>query len=811
MLLTLTLLLAPANPPKPDYDKDVLPILKQHCLKCHGADEKIKGGLNLTSRKAVLAGGDTGPAFDEKKPADSLLLKAIRYKDEAYQMPPKGKLPDAELTILEAWIADGLTMPEGKEIEGHKPKGGVVTEEAKKYWAYQPVRKPAVPEGSASNPIDRFLDATLAGKTLAANGAADRLTLARRLAYDLHGLPMSPAEVDAFVADKTGDAWEKLIDRLLDSPRYGEKWGRHWLDVVRYAETNGYERDGIKPNAWRYRDYVIKSFNDNKPFDRFVREQIAGDELFPGQAEAIVATGFYRLGTWDDEPADPLLARFDGYDDLVATIGQGFLAMTFNCARCHDHKVDPIPAADYYRMVAFVRDVRPFSETRNVVSKFSQTDVTPVERRRIYEAELKERQAQIEKLVARMTELEDAAIKRMPAEDQRAAEGLDRPQVVVKVPGKLTEEEKQTYNWLKSQKNQLERKPVPNQDMALSVNHCDVTPPKTHVLIRGNPATPGKDEIKPGFPAVLGLPEPTATPTKTSSGRRTVLANWLVDPANPMTARVFVNRVWQHHFGRGLVGSPNDFGKLGEKPTHPELLDWLAATFVESGWDVKALHKRILTTAAYRRSSKANATAIAADPQNLMLWRFPMRRLGAEEVRDSMLLVSGQLDLAMGGPSVYPKIPPEVLAGQSVPGQGWAYDPKNPARGNRRTVYVHVKRSLQVPVLANHDQADTDSSCPVRYTTTVPTQALGMMNGEFSNEQAAAFATRLAKDAGDDREAKAKLAIRMTTGRPATADDVVRDLAFIDQLKAKHGLDDAKAWTQYALMLLNANEFMYLD
>lgn len=810
MMLTLALILA-ADPNADVYEKDIKPIFVQHCFKCHGAEEKIKGGLNLTQRKAIVAGGDTGPAFDAKSPSDSLLLKAIRYKDEAYQMPPKGKLPDAEIAKIERWVREGMKMPDSADSIPAKSKGGVVTEQAKKYWAYQPVTKPSVPAGNGRSPVDRFLNSALQAKGLTPNGPAEKRTLARRLAFDLTGLPLSPDEVDAFVNDQSPDAFARLVDQLLASPRYGEKWGRHWLDVVRYAETNGYERDGIKPNAWRFRDYVIRSFNANKPFDRFVMEQIAGDEIYPGDTDAVIATGFYRLGTWDDEPADPLLAKFDGYDDLVATIGQGFLAATFNCARCHDHKVDPIPTSDYYRMVAFVRDVRPFSESRSVVSKYSQSDVTPIERRKVYEAELKERQTQIEKLTADMTKLEDEAIRRMPAEDQRASEGLDRPRVVEKVGRYFNEQEKSAYNKLKSERNQLQRKPVPSQEMALSVNHCDVKPEITTILIRGNPTTPGKEEIKPGFPAVLGLPEPAITPTKSSSGRRSVLARWLVDPKNPFTARVFVNRVWQHHFGKGIVASPNDFGKLGDKPSHPELLDWLAATFVESGWDIKKLHKMILLSDAYQRSSAVSDKALSADPTNTLLWRYPMRRLGAEEVRDAMLWASGLLDLTMGGPSVYPKIPPEVLAGQSVPGQGWSYDPKKPEAGNRRTVYVHVKRSLQVPVLANHDQADTDSSCPVRYTTTVPTQALGMMNGEFSNEQAKALAARLEKETNGDRTALVRRGILLTAGRPASEAEVKRDLAFIEELTSRYKLPPEKAITQYALLLLNANEFVYLD
>ena len=797
------------------YESVVKPVLAANCLKCHGAEEKIKGGLNLTVRSEIMKGGDTGPAFDAKNPKDSLLLKAVHYKDEAYQMPPKAKLADQDIAVIEKWVLAGLPMSETKAAAAdHKPKGGVVTEEAKKYWAYQPVTKPAVPAGDAANPIDRFLDAARSAKGLKPNPPAGKVALVRRLYYDLTGLPPTPAQVDAFVNDSSPKAFESLIDSLLASPHYGEKWGRHWLDVVRYAETNGYERDGPKPNAWRYRDYVIKSFNDDKPFDRFVKEQIAGDELWPGDADAITATGFYRLGTWDDEPADPKLALFDGYDDLVATIGQGFLATTFNCARCHDHKVDPIPAADYYRMVAFVRDVKPYSQTRSVVSGTSQTDITPGPRKSVYDAEVKEREAAIERLKATLKPIEDAAIKKMPPKDQLAVDDGKRDDVVRRAGPFVAETQKAEFESLRKQLVELQRKPQPAREFALSVNQCDATPATTYVMIRGNPNTPGKDEVKPGFPAVLGLPTPEipdAHKGAKSSGRRTVLANWLASPTNPFTARVFVNRVWQHHFGKGLVGTPNDFGKLGEKPSHPELLDWLAATFVEGGWTMKALHRRILLSDAFRRSSEGTEANLNADPTNAMLWRFPMRRLNAEEVRDSMLAVSGSLDVTPFGPSVFPKIPPEVLAGQSVPGQGWAYDAKKPGAGNRRTVYVHVKRSLQVPVLANHDQADTDSSCPVRYTTTVPTQALGMMNGEFSNERATAMAARLTKDAGPERANQITLAIRLTTGRTPSDAEVAKDAAFVESLAAKHALTTERAMQQYCLLLLNANEFIYLD
>ena len=349
------------------YEKEVLPVLRQHCLKCHGENpERLKGGLNLATRAGVLAGGDTGPAVDLAKPEASLLVKAIHYKTDDYRMPPKGKMPDKEVATLEKWVKDGLPVPAdllGGEVAKAPPKG-VVTEEAKKYWAYQPVKRPQAPEITnpkfeITNPIDAFVAAKWEAKGLKPVAPAEKAVLVRRAYYDLTGLPPTPEEVDAFVKDADPKSWEKLIDRLLASPHYGEKWGRHWLDVVRFAETNGYERDGIKPYAWRYRDYVIKSFNDDKPYTQFIQEQLAGDEMPGFNPDAVVATGYYRLGIWDDEPADPKQSLFDGYDDIVATTGQAFLGTTFNCARCHDHKADPIPQTDYYRLVAFFRDIKP--------------------------------------------------------------------------------------------------------------------------------------------------------------------------------------------------------------------------------------------------------------------------------------------------------------------------------------------------------------------------------------------------------------------------------------------------------------------
>jgi hypothetical protein len=799
------------------FANEVLPILQANCHKCHGGESKVRGGLRLTSREAVLKGGDTGPAVSLEKPEESLLLQAIHYKD-GLEMPPTGKLPPKEIETLTRWVKAGVPWsPGAAAVPGAEEKKGPITDAARTYWAYQPVQRPAVPPVKntawVQSPIDAFILARLEAAGLQPNPPADRVALVRRVYYDLIGLPPTPEQVDAFVTDPSPRAYEKLLDQLLASPHYGERWGRHWLDLVRYAETNGYERDGPKPYAWRYRDYVIKSFNDDKPFDRFLREQLAGDEIDRDNPEAVIATGYYRLGLWDDEPADPAQARFDDFDDIVATTAQVFLGMTMNCARCHDHKIDPIPQKDYYQLVAFFRDIPPYSDTRSVRSRFNLTDLSPPEVRAKYEQQEKRREARRAELTAALTKLEDEAIKKMPAEDQRAAEGPDRPQVVRKVPQFLPPDQAAAYARLKAEIDSFRRRQEreSDRDLALSVNNCLVNPPPTHVLIRGNTHAPGA-RVEPAFPTVLGqaVPRiPVPADGARTSGRRTVLADWIASPGNPLTARVLANRLWQYHFGRGIVASANDFGKFGVPPTHPELLDWLADELVRGGWKLKRMHKRILLSSAYQMSSRGHAVALRTDPANGLFWRFNMRRLSAEEVRDSILAVSGVLNPKGGGPSVYPPIPREVLAGQSVPGQGWGK--ATPAEAARRSVYVHVKRSLLVPILSQHDQADTDSSCPVRYTTTVPTQALGMLNGDFTHEQAAAFAARLQREAPDNLEAQVRRAIRLTTGRDPATEEVKQDVAFVRELQAKDKLSGLDALAHYCLMTLNTNEAIYLD
>ena len=685
----------------------------------------------------------------------------------------------------------------------------------KSFWSFQPVKRPAVPEVKnkqwVRNPVDAFVLAKLEAKGFAPAPPAERGTLLRRAYYDLIGLPPTPAEVEAFLADKSPDAYEKVIDRLLASPQYGEKWGRHWLDLVRYGETNSYERDNPKPNVWRYRDYVIRSFNDDKPYDRFVKEQLAGDEM-PEAAtnpDCVIATGYYRLGIWDDEPNDRLQAKYDGLDDIVATTGQAFLGLTVDCARCHDHKIDPIPQADYYRLMSFFHNIDPYN---NGGRGDEVPIVTTLAQRQSEEAKARERDVRKRELDALLDETQKNFVQLLSGEPGRGKIDPREVQNLLKKEGArvLGKDRYEQYKGLKKQREALDQRD-PGKEMALCVSEPSGVAPETFILLRGNANVTGV-KVEPGFLKVLGTPDPVIPPAPRGAktcGRRTVLANWITSADNPLTTRVIANRVWQYHFGRGIVRSPNNFGIQGDKPTHPELLDWLASELVKDGWKLKPLHQLIMTSNAYRMSSVGDPKALAADPQNDLLWRFDLRRLTAEEIRDSILAVNGTLNPKMFGPSVYPTIPSEVMAGQSMPGKGW--EKSTPSEAARRSVYVHVKRSLRVPILEAFDGAETDRTCPVRFVTVQPTQALGMINGSFLNEEAVKFAARLKKEAGDDVPKQVALALRLATGRAPTEPEIARGLELIESLKKQDGATPEVAMKYFCLMVLNLNEFVFVD
>ena len=875
------------------------------------------------------------------------------------------------------------------------------------WWAYRPLQRPPVPavpaelQSRAQNAIDAYVFAGLAARGFSPAPEADRHTLLRRLTYDLTGLPPTAAELEAFVADTSPDAWMRVVDRLLASPQYGVKWAQHWLDLVRYAETDGYERDRKKPFVWRYRDWVVDAFNADMPYGDFVRRQLAGDELPDRKVADLIATGYYRLGVWDDEPTDREQHRYDDLDGIADTTARATLAISMGCARCHDHKKDPLSHKEYHSFLSFFENVRPydlvartvpadgahqrqqaelaaFHATReaataglrlraeaawNALSAVQQRERLEAARAGLVAAypgdrgnavqvldDVGERHGAMAGQVVQVeghrgqamrfdgddhfvlpllvhesftvtfhvrsthrgagrnedprwfagTGLVDAEVSGIVRDwgiawlgDGRVAAGTGDPEsfvasasglhdgnwhhvaftrdmatgrIALFVDGVLCEQAVGNQAALdapprivvgrgqpggrgfEGDLDELQfhgraltaaevaamafdlpggvaigpdlagdpalaklagmRRPDLDTVEVLAVAEHGPKAPTAFVRMRGNVHAKG-GEVAPGFPSMLGASVvPPVPATASSSGRRTALSQWITDPTNVLTWRVIANRIWQHHFGRGLSRSTNDFGRLGDAPTHPELLDWLATELLARGQSLKAMHRLLLGSATYRMASTGDARALAVDPLNNTYWRFDRRRLTAEEVRDSILAVTGELRLELGGPSVYPPMPAEVLATASRPEDAWGQS--TPEQAARRSIYVHVKRSLPEPLLASFDRADTDGSCPVRFVTVQPTQALTLLNGDFAQRRAAAFADRLQREAPDLRSRLA-LGLRLISQRPAVDADVDRMFALARDLRADHGRDDALVLQRCCLVLLNTNAFLFLD
>lgn len=800
------------------YREKVLPILKASCFSCHGPESELKGELFLGNRDGLLEGGESGPAIALESLESSILLEAINY--ESYEMPPKSKLPDAEIAILTEWVKMGIPVPADAEFarpDGHGVNPAtLVNDETKKYWAFRPVANPPVPlvkdSNWITNPIDNFVLRKLEAASLSPVAAAEKTKLIRRAFYDLTGLPPSIADIEAFTNDQSDNAFEKVIDRLLDSPQYGERWGRHWLDVVRYAESNSYERDGTKPFIWRYRDYVIKSFNEDKPYTQFIKEQLAGDEFEPRTPDSIVATGFYRLGIWDDEPVSQKQALYDDLDDILLTTSQVFLGLTMNCARCHDHKIDPIPQKDYYRFLAFFSGVQRYGVRSH--ESVEDNSIGPIainmdeEKRAELGKQLDREMVQHDRKINFVERKLQGLLTPPEKEDFKAVEvriDLARKYIGKGISKQLVADYEQAVN----RKKEIQDTRPEGIAQALIIKEIGKTPRDMFVLVRGNANVEG-DKVEPAFPSILSPPKPVikVPATGRSSGRRTALANWIASENNQLTARVMVNRIWQHHFGRGIVASSNNFGNIGDKPTHPELLDWLATQFMQGGWKLKDMHKLIMMSSTYRMSSQSSAKELAADPANNLHWRFDMRRLSAEELRDSVHAANGSLNLTMGGPSIYPIIPAEVLAGQSRPGAGWGTSSEQERA--RRACYIFIKRSLVEPLMADFDFADVDSTCPVRFVTTQPTQALSLLNSDFMNRQAAVFASFLKKEAGDDPVRQVTLGLTRITQRRPAQHEIDRGIELIETLR-KDGVSADTALKYFCLALYNLNEFLYLD
>lgn len=784
------------NPPADepiDFAREIRPILAKHCYSCHGVDTK-EAGLALHEFDLATAETDSGVrAVVPGQPDQSEMIARITSDDPSVRMPPEGEgLSPSQVDKIRRWIASG------GEYSAH--------------WAFLPLSDPAVPivDGNAAtgNPIDAFIDEKLKKRGMARSPVAEPRELLRRLYFDLVGVPPDKATSDRFAANPTTTEYERIVDDLLSDTRFGERMARGWLDVVRYAETNSFERDGEKPNAYKYRDYVIDAFNKDKPYDQFLREQIAGDELPAPNAETLTATGFYRLGIWDDEPADPALARMDEFDDLVTTISQGMLGLTMNCARCHDHKIDPIPQKDYYQLVAFLRDVTSYG-ARGDQKANSQILISTPEQI----AKTRSLRSEIKNAERKMRDLENAGISKMSEEDRVAADSPDRNKVIdAKLESHLSPEQWAEYQKLKSDleatRKELEAMPV---DARLGLARCEVNPPKTHVLLRGSPEALG-DEVEPGFPSIFGesapqIPEPL--PDQKSAGRRLILANWLTNPENRLVGRVIVNRLWQHHFGRGIVRSANNFGQMGDVPTHPELLDFLARELVRNNWSLKAIHRLMVTSETYRQNSRGTPESIAADPENNYFSRFNTRRLSAEEIRDTVLAVTGRINYSMHGPSIFPDVSDDVKAGQSVPGSGWRKSSEQEQA--RRSIYIHIKRSLVPPELSVFDYPETDVTCEARFLTTQAAQALNMLNGQFLQKHATHLARFADESVGDSLEKQLRFTIENLYSRPATDDEIQRATKRIALLKNKFSLTEKQAFREYCVVLFNSNEFVYLD
>ena len=705
-----------------------------------------------------------------------------------------------------------------RAAETAKPKE--FTSSQKNWWAFQPVVKPAAPavrdKAWTKTDIDAFILAKLEEKKIAPNAPADRATWLRRVTLDLTGLPPTLEEAQAFLADNSAQAYEKVVDRLLASPRYGERWARHWLDLARYADSEGFKADETRPNVWRYRDYVIRAFNEDKPYDRFVKEQIAGDELYPGDPEALIATGFNRNFPDESNAANLMLRRQELLNDVTDVVGYTFMGMTVACARCHDHKFDPILHKDYYRLQAFFANTRiddeaSLSSSRQKTAyeeKYARWDAETREIREQMQAVLKPaRDAFYEERMSRFPEEIQAVIrmdpaKRNPYQWQMALKAA--PQVTFsddQIEAKLKGDAKAKYRALEKQLAKFDGIKPAELPIAQAMTDHGTDSPKTFVLSGGAYDSP-QQEVEPGFLTILDKSDAKITPMAGSSGRRAALANWLSSPQNPLTARVIVNRIWHYHFGKGIAGSPSDFGVMGERPANKELLDYLATTFVEDGWSIKKLHRRIVLSATYRESSGFQEASAAVDPQNKLNWRYNRRRLEGEAIRDSMLATAGALNTKMYGPGVFPPLP----AGMVTRG-GWAKH-EDSADAARRSIYIFVRRNTRYPMIEAFDMPDTHESCARRNNTVTPMQALELMNNDLVAGWSREFARRVHNDSGLTEDAQIDRAWKIAYLRSASPEEKKLAAEFLQKQQAA---GSASPFSDLCHALLNSNEFLYIN
>ena len=773
------------------FEKEVRPILASRCYPCHGpAAAEPQAGLRLDSLAGMLEGGRSGPALVPGEPTRSLFIHAINH-DTLVQMPPKSKLPLDEIRKLTRWVEIGAPWPNaGNPVRAKAParaketSSTEFTEEELSHWAFQPVGNPPTPGVEdiswPQSAVDHFVLAQLEEKGMTPARPADKRTLIRRATIDLHGLPPTPEEVTSFLADNSSRAFAKVVDRLLDSPRYGERWGRHWLDVARYADSNGMDDNVVHADAWRYRDYVIRAFNVDKPYDQFVREQLSGDLITnwgdPNRAEGLIATGFLMLGPKMLGEDDPVKQKLDFADEQLATTARAFMALTLDCARCHDHKFDPIPTEDYYSMLGIFTSTKTVL-TYRVTSKLNAVALLGPEDER------------------RLSEIEDT----YDYHDDLAT-NLNMATTPKEVRDGHTEAIKEAIESYDT---------IPK---AMAVGEEEIE--DLHVLISGSHLTPGKIAPRRFLRVLAGE---VRTPIGPDRSGRKELADWLTESEHPLTARVMVNRIWKGHFGEGIVGSPDNFGRLGDRPDNPALLDWLATRFVEGGWSVKAMHRLIMLSSTYQMSTTPAHGKTEADPENRLLSYRDRRRMGAEVIRDSILAVAGEINTSMSGPSVpHPSF-------TNLNGEARSRDPKL-YESNRRSVYLPVLRSALYDVFNTFDFANPSTLNGKRSSTTVAPQALFMMNSELVENATRKFAGRLRREAASEED-RIMLAHELAYSRPATPDEVDAWLAFIERHKREIPLDAegateapgdteevaADPWQALCRVMFSSNEFVYVE
>lgn len=798
--------LSHASEPGPEtpayFETYVRPILAENCIKCHG-ESKHKGGLRLDSSAAMLAGGETGPAVVPSQVDESLLIQAIRYGE--LEMPPDKPLPEASVAVLTAWVAAGAPWPEhAAPIRQAENK---ITEADRNWWAFQPLEKPVVPTVAGDywsrNPVDRFVYERLHAEGMRPADEAEKAVLVRRLYFDVIGMPPTPEDVARFVNDPSPYAWELLVDRLLDDPRYGEHWARFWLDLVRYAESDGWNKDSYRPNIWRYRDYVIQAMNDDVPYTDFVRQQLAGDEIEGDDPQNLIATGYLRLGIYEYNQRDAQSHWDDIMNEITDVTGNVFFGLSMSCSRCHDHKFDPLMQKDYFSLRAFFE---PLIWRDDIPGATEAEQLAWNEKNKVWEEATAPIRAELDALLNPVHEakwastadkfpLEIQACFNKPKSERTSWEHqmayLVARQFYEEGGGPLSgmsKEDKATLEEINKKLaafDELKPKPLPE---VMSVRDFDGALSPTII-----PSDPSLTPVEPKFLAVLASNpvsmDPKFPERSDTSGRRTALAKWIGRDDNPLTTRVIVNRIWQQHFGEGIVPSASDFGHLGQPPSHPALLDWLTATFVENGWRFKALHKTILMSATWRQSvhHPEAAAYLEKDPAEQLLWRQHVRRLRAEQLRDAMLAASGELDPTIGGPSV---------------------DDKEP----RRALYVKIMRNSPDPLLHAFDVANGLTSVSQRTSTTTPTQALLMINGDYVLGRALKLGGRM-RNCGEETCAGALThGFQLAWGRNPTEAELKRALEYIGvNADTNPSKMISERLVDFSHVLLNSNEFIYVD